>query len=230
MKQFLILFALACCHLATAQVEVVEKSYPFNGQELDIDVDLGTEINVQSWNKNEISIKITYEVNDGDDNDAVTVDLDDYTGRLALDISLNERKLRNSDHCCCNGDKNTYWNGDSRKKNCIEMLVEVKIPANADVRVKTVIGDVIIEGMNSNIEVESVTGLIDIDWDESMGAEVSLKTTTGDLYTNIDLDRKKDRGLALISSHNVEGRLKGGEKEIYLKTVTSDIYFRKSGK
>ena len=229
MKKVWILLVLCCATLAMAQEKVVEKSFAFKGQELDIDVDLGTEIAIKSWDRDEIAVKITYIVNDGENNDAVRVDLDDYKDRLSIDVEVNEREMREADYCCCDRGQGMIWKKNGRRGSCVEMLVEVSSPASADVRVKSVISNVVIKGMKGNVEVETVTGGIELNWDVNTGAEVTLNTTTGDLYTNIDMDRKKDRGLKVISSHKVRGRLKNGEKEIFLKTVTSDIYFRKSG-
>lgn len=213
-----------------AQKEVVEKNYPFSGQEIDIEVKLGTEIKVKAWDKQEIAIKVTYEVNEGKNNDAVTLDFDEYNDRLSLDVDVSERKMRDADYCCCRDGRGTYWNGDNRSRNCIDLVVEVLAPANARLRVESVIADVTLEGMSGDIEVETVTGTIDLAWMEGIGAEVTMTTTMGDLYTNIDLDRRTDRGLQLISSHKVEGTYKNGERSVMLKTVTSDIYFRKPRK
>ena len=230
MKKLLILFTLLLGPVAMAQVEVVEKSYAFKGQELDIDVELGSKIKVNSWDKNEIAVKISYAVNGGKSNDAVEVDLDDYSDRLAIDVNVSERKMMSEEYCCCKEGNSTVWNKRGRSKGCIEMVVEISAPATADVRVKSVISDVIVEGMNGNVEIETVTGIIDLSWDKNNGAAVNMKTVTGDVYTNIDFDRKKEKGLQLISSHEVNGTLNNGGKEIFLKTVTNDIYFRKTDK
>lgn len=229
MRKILILLTLVLGHSAMAQLEVVEKTYAFKGQELDIDVGLGSKIKVNSWAKNEIAVKISYAVNGGKSNEAVEVDLDDYSDRLAIDVNVSERKMLREENCCCEEGKSLVWDRRGRSKGCIEMVVEISAPASADVRVKSVISDVFIEGMTGNVEVETVTGIIDLSWDKKNGAAVNMKTTTGDVYTNIDFDRKKERGLSLISSHEVNGTLNNGGKEIFLKTVTNDIYFRKTG-
>ena len=229
MKALYTIFTLLIAISAFGQAEVVEKTYPYTGQELDVDLEFGTELTINAWAKNEILVKITYEVNEGENNEAVVLDLDDYTDRLSVDIELDERKMRDARECCCEGDGKHYWSRGRGNQVCAEVKVEVWLPPQSDLYLETIIADVEIKGMYGDVEVETVTGDIDLTWDEDKGARVEMKTTTGDVYTNLKMDRKRDRGLSVISSHNLTGTIKGGDKEIMLKTVTSNIYLRKSG-
>lgn len=223
----LLIIGVISAFSAVAQSAIVEKNFPYTNQTLDVDMDFGTGLKVRAWNKNEISVKATYSINEGKSNDAIKLDIDNYDNRLSIDVDLDLRKIEAEAACCCNN--GPYWSVDKNKQVCAEVLIEVFIPASSDLWLNTIIADVEIEGMNGNIEVETVTGDIDLIWSESEGAEVTMKTTTGAVYTNLELDSKKDKGLLMISSHNVRGTYKNGGKEILLKTVTSNIYFKKPG-
>lgn len=226
-----IFFIISCIAAQSlfAQAEVIEKTYPYTNQLLDIDLDLGTDLVVKAWSKKEIYIKITYEVNGGKDNDALRIDMDDYNDRLSLDLDLQKHKLSDSDDCCCRDGQQTRWeNGRRGRSTCMDVKVEVMIPRSADINIETITSNVTISGMMSDIDVETVTGVIDVTWEDNAGAEINLKTVTGDLYTNMKFNTKKDKGLPSISGRNLKGTFKGGEKEVQLETVTGAIYLRKT--
>ncbi len=226
MRILIFLLGLVVTQGLSAQAEVHEKTYPYTNQELDIDIELGTDLVIKSWDKQEIFVKVTYEINGGEDNEALRIDIDDYTDRLSVDLDLDKRKLSDSDDCCCRDRQRTRW--ENGRGTCIDVKVEMMVPSSASVRVETITSNVTISGIISDIDVETVTGKIDLSWQESAGAEIALKTTTGDLYTNMKFDTKRDRGLPSISGRNLKGTYKGGEKEVQLETVTGAIYFRKT--
>lgn len=229
MRVLFFLISMIATQSLFAQADVVEKTYPFTDQHLDIDIDLGTELIVKAWAKNEIYVKITYEVNGGEDNEALRIDIDDYNDRLSLDLDLDKHKLSDSDDCCCRDGQQTRWeNGRKGRGTCIDVKVEIMVPSTASIAVETITSDVTISGMISDIEVETVTGVIDLSWEANTGAEINLKTVTGDLYTNMKFDTKRDKGLPSISGRKVKGTYKNGEKEVQLETVTGSIYFRKT--
>ncbi len=210
--------------------EVVEKTIPYNGQELDVDFEIGEVISIKSWDKKEVYIKVTYEINDGELNEALRVDIDDYRDRVSLDIDLNDRMLKRSRYrgCGSRDGKRNYYSGDGYDL-CADVEVEVYLPKESDLWINTVVADVEVEGMKGNIEIETVTGHIDVTWDKDSGADIKMKTVTGAVYTNFDLRTKRERGLNVISSKDIRSTYMSGGKEVNLETVTSDIYLRKSG-
>lgn len=229
MRVLIFLISLVATQSLFAQADVVEKTFPFTNQHLDIDIDLGTDLIVKAWSKKEIYVKITYEVNGGEDNEALRIDIDDYNDRLSLDLDLDKHKLSGSGDCCCKDDQRTRWdNGRDRRSTCIDVKVEVMIPSTASIAVETITSNVTISGIISDINVETITGVIDLSWEESTGVEIYLKTVTGDLYTNMKFDTKRDKGLPSISGRKLKGTYKGGEKEVQLETITGAIYFRKT--
>ena len=234
MKRILLLLVVVLSgNVAIAQSDIAEKTFPFTGQELDLDLDFGDEAIIKAWDKNEVYIKVTYEIGGGELNDALDLDIDDYNDRISLDLGLDKRKLRNLKSRSSNCGNERNWNGSYYNNRdygvCARISVEVFLPKAADLWINTVVADVEITDMVGNIEVETVTGQIDVAWSEELGADVSMKTVTGAVYTNFDFDRKKEKGLALISSHDIKAVYKSGGKEVSLENVTGDIYLRKSG-
>ncbi len=223
----MLLVCLLASQWVMAQADVLEKTYAFTNQHLDVDIDMGTDFVVKSWSKNEIYVKITYEVNGGKDNEALRIDLDNYDDRLALDIDLRPHKLSESDDCCCQSREGIHWRNNG-KNACLEVKVEMMVPSSASMTVETIGSNVTISGIKSDIEVETISGVIDLTWEGNTGAEIGLKSITGDLYTNMDFKTRKDRGLPSLGGRKLKGTYKGGEKEVYLETISGAIYFRKS--
>jgi hypothetical protein len=233
MKKSLILLVLfLIANTGFSQEAVSEKTFPYTGQELDLDMEFGDEVIIKAWDKNEVYIKVTYEIDDGELNDALKLDFDDYKDRVSVDLDLDMRKMRNSTSRSRNCGNDRNWNGsyysDDNYGVCAKISVEVFIPKEADLWINTIVADVEVRDMVGNIEVETVTGHIDVAWAEALGADVRMKTVTGAVYTNFEFDSKRDKGLKLISSHDIKAVYKSGGKEVSLENVTGDIYLRKS--
>ncbi|WP_323758189.1 hypothetical protein [Roseivirga sp.] len=231
MKTLFTFIACLFAQLTFAQAQTIEKSYAYTGQKLDLDLNFGTEVILKSWDKNEISVKITYEINEGMDNEVMDWKVDDRNGKLIVEVELDSKKLEKLGDCCCNSKSGNYWSGRGSKSDrvCVDIKVEVMMPGKSDVKIKTIIADVAVEGFSGNLDLETVTGEIILLWAKGAGAEVSIETVNGGIYTNMDLDMEKEKGLPKISSHKVKATYKSGGKSLKLKTVTSDIYLKESG-
>jgi DUF4097 and DUF4098 domain-containing protein YvlB len=94
--------------------------------------------------------------------------------------------------------------------------------------VKTILARVFIDGFESNLEIETVTGDIILNGSEKLGADLSMGSTTGAIYTDFELQTQSKKGLPLINGHKFETKYKDGRFELRLKTVTSDISFKKA--
>ncbi|KYG77105.1 hypothetical protein EV198_1230 [Roseivirga ehrenbergii] len=230
MKALFTFIACLFAQLAFSQAETIEKSYAYTGQKLDLDLNFGTEVILKSWDKNEISVKITYEINEGKDNEVMDWKVDDSNGKLTVEIELDSKKLEKLGDCCCNSKNGNHWSGRGSKGNrvCVDIKVEVMMPGKSDVKVKTIVADVAVEGFSGNLDLETVTGQINLLWAKSAGAQVNIETVNGGIYTNMDLAMEKEKGLPKISSHKVKATYKSGGRALNLKTVTSDIYLKAS--
>lgn len=230
MRNYLILLLVLISGSAYSQSEVYEKTVPLSGKRVVIDAELVDQIKVSNWDQNEVGVKITYAVNDGELNDAVEISLDESSGRIRLEVELDERKIESSEYEGCDDKHSMNWGKNGRRNSvCLDILVEVKLPQNADLDVESVIGDLLIDGSYKELHAKTVTGDINLTWPENEGADVEIKTVNGAIYTNHDFESKnKHEGLPLISAHEVQASLGKGGKYITLETVTSDIYFKKS--
>lgn len=229
MKALSTLCLTLLCTISLAQTEVFEKTVSFGNKRVDIDAELVDKITVSNGNQDEVSVKVTYSINDGQLNDLLEISLDESTSRIRLEVEFDEKNLDIDGFYDCDGEHSINW-GRNGKRNriCMDVSVEVKLPKDAELDIESVIGDLFIEGFYKELYAKTVTGDIELEWPEDQGAEVEIKTVNGGIFTNHDFLMSKDKGLPLISAHEISANLGKGGKHVSLETVTSDIYFRRS--
>ena len=227
MKKYIIFLFSLLTTWAYAQQEVFEKTVSLQNQRIDIQADLANLITVSNWNKSEVKVKVTYELNGGTLNEAVELELSEQKHRILLKMDINERLFRNANISDCDDKEAMWWGGKGNSRVCSNIMIEVFIPARKNLEVETVISDVLVEGKYNDLEIKTVTGDIDLTWPESDGAEIELKTVNGVIHTNFNFTSNKKKGLPQISGHEMETVYGSGERYLRLETVTSDIYLRK---
>ncbi|MFY0593084.1 hypothetical protein [Roseivirga sp.] len=227
MRQLLALLLMIVSAQCFSQTEIYEKSVALEGRRISIDADMASTINVSTWNKKQVQVKVTYEVNEGDLNEAVEVVLDEQNSRLRLKVDVDEKLIRNAQVSDCERENATYWGSRNGRKVCAIISIEVFVPEKTELDIETVLADVMMEGAFEELDIKTVTGDIDVTWPEQQGTEIDLKTATGSIFTDFQFNRKMDKGLPAISSRKIATTYKGGEGYLKLESVTSDIYLRK---
>lgn len=226
-KLSLFIICMLCVVTANAQQEVFEKSVAFKDQRIDLRADVASQIAISNWDKNEVLIKVTYELNGGQLNKAVDIDLREQDHRIKLKLDIDEQMMRNSDVVDCDKEGAMTWGSRNGVKVCSDIYIEVFMPKGTELVLETVIADVLISGAYKELDLKTVTGDIDLTWPEDHGADMQMKTVNGSIYTNFEFKGTKEKGLPIISSHNMETVYKGGGRFMKLETVTSDIFLRK---
>ena len=87
-------------------------------------------------------------------------------------------------------------------------------------------GNIDIAGLTGAIEAKSISGFVDVAWSPTKGAELSLKTIAGEVYTDQDIafsNRKENP----IVGYQLHGTLKGSGPLVKLESISNDVYFRK---
>jgi DUF4097 and DUF4098 domain-containing protein YvlB len=106
---------------------------------------------------------------------------------------------------------------------------EVYIPENADFSVETINGNIIITGNTAEIRAKSISGFIDLAVTPQRKADVKMRTITGTMYSNIELNTMSRR-IKQVGGGTVSAQLNGGGgKGIELETISGNIFFRKEG-
>ncbi len=223
---FLIIIVLSIATMK-AQQKTFEKKIAFKDQRIDLRADLASQFSISNWERDEVMVKITYEINGGALNDAVDIDFREQAHRLKLKLNVDEKVFRNADVADCENEDSMTWGSRDGPRICADIYIEVFMPKGTDLVIETIVADVLVSGDYKELDIKTVTGDIDLTWKESHGADVEVKTVNGSIYTDFDFMDKKDKGLPIISSHHLETAYKGGGRFIKLETVTSDIFLRK---
>jgi len=120
---------------------------------------------------------------------------------------------------------------------------EVEVQSkNADVNLKDVTGPIIANSVSGDIvvtfstvnrrqptSISNVSGIIDIALPADTPANFSLKSITGEIYTDfeMDIDKRPDNMRLIGGGSSIEGKVNGGGVDLALKTISSNIYVRK---
>jgi hypothetical protein len=201
MRTIVILSLIACCDFAQAQN--VSKTIPVQpNQKIFMHFDFPELIKVSTWDKNEISIEGTVDINDGENNDAFVLDskangntveikgfiknMDELPKRMMV-IRDNKKitfksKEEYRKYVREHGkDINVYSDGSD-----INITLEIKVPKNMNTRVVSVYGMVEIKNFNGPLAVEATYGGVDVSVAEKSVGELLAETDYGQIYTSLD--------------------------------------------
>lgn len=224
MKQILsIVLVLFYSFTIQAQKTVKENFKPAASQSITLHLKFAEEIKLLQWDKNEIGITATVEIDKGEGNDA-----------YSLKTSSNGNSFEVKD------DYGNYFETRKNKNTSIEINYVIYVPQNASLTIKSISGNLVAESYQGKLKTDLVSGNVDIkkyqgslDLKTVSGnldivinkAEVDAKTVTGTIYSNIDIssEDKLNRG---VGSH-IKGLVNNGKELLRLETVSGNIYMRK---
>ena len=116
---------------------------------------------------------------------------------------------------------------------CSLIVYEIYLPQAASLRVETLGGDITLRGVQASVFAKSLSGWVDADWPEQQGATATMKSVTGEVYTNLDLEldeaAEAERRRKSPVGWEIEGTVAGGGVSVHLESVSNDIYFRRVG-
>ena len=212
-----------------AQPKTVEKTLqvPAN-KRVDLQLKFGDNIKITAWDKKDASVKITYEVNSGKLNDALLLDFasDQTSARVSVDFDKEKIKNGKAEDCPNSKGYSTYNDG-SRSYTCSTINYEIFVPRDANLTVETINGDIEIRGVAGPVEAKSISGFVDMNWAAKKGAGVSLKTITGEVYTDMDIAfTNKKEGTPMVG-YQLKGNVNGGGTDIKLESISNNVYLRK---
>lgn len=214
-----------------AQSKTVERTLavPANNK-VDLQLKFGDNIKITAWNKKEASIKVTYEVNGGKLNDALQLSFnsDNNSARVTVDLDQELSKTGRPEDCPGNSYSNYRSDKDgTRSAVCADINYEIFVPANADLTVETINGNIELRGLTGPVSAKSISGFVDMNWLPSKGAAVALKTITGEVYSDLNIDYTGKREKSPIVGYELKGNVAGGGSPIKLESISNDIYLRK---
>lgn len=227
MIALLFIIATVCVQ---AQTKVVEKTLvvPAN-KKIDLKLKFGDNIKITAWDKKDAAVKVSYEINSGKLNDALLLKFDSDNNSARVDVDLDTELLQQGKEEDCPESNNkgfsTYNNGKG-SYNCSTINYEIFVPRDADLTVETINGDIELRGLTGPVHAKSISGFVDMNWPEKKGAEVSLRTITGEVYSDVAINLKNKEKNPVVG-YQLKGDVGKGGSEIQLESISNNIYFRK---
>lgn len=230
MPRFLYLLLVVAMARPAAAQKIIEKTAPVTaGQRVFLDLRQATSIRVRTGAAGQLSLKATVSINQNRLNDALQLTVAPTAEQLRVTADFDKEMLKKAQPGDCasyddHGHGRNMWYG---QQVCDDIAYEITLPADVALRVFTYSGNVDIVGFSNAIEAKSLSGFIDVAWPSNKGAEVSLKTLNGEVYTDQDiafntaLRRNPDFGYWL------QGTLQGSGPVVKLESISNDVYFRK---
>ncbi|PSR56377.1 hypothetical protein AHMF7605_24200 [Adhaeribacter arboris] len=227
---FLMLFGTLSVATAVAQ-KVVEKTLPVAAnQEIDLQLKFGNSIKITAWDKNEVYVKVTYSINSGRLNDALLLDF--HSGpdgpRVSVDLDHDLLKTGRAEDCPDTqyGRNHSSYNGQDYY-SCSQIDYEIRVPRTNSIVVNTINGDIELRDLTGPVNAKSISGFVDMNWPDKKGATVSLKTITGEVFSDLNIAFTNKQKEIPIVGYQLKGDLNGGGNRVKLETISNNVYFRK---
>lgn len=210
-----------------SQPRIVEKTSTISkGDELILDFQFADEINIQTWNKNEIYIKASVNINDNEDNDAFRLDIERFDDKvLATSEIENLQDLSTESITITKDDDGNYIINNCNVK--LDLYFEVFIPEGIELNVKTISGDIVIKGFEDEMDINTISGFIDLSLSPRSKSSIKMSTISGEMFSNMELEYPNGKeGLKRVCGQDVDATINGGGTSISLETISGNIYLR----
>lgn len=222
----LILFGPLC-----AQQRIVEKKFSADPNEsIQLNLRYGEKILITTSEENRVSFTAIVEINRGRLNDAFMIDFMDDEKGLRVDVDFDKQKLKDGRREDCPGHEYSYytWSDDRDRAVCSRIIYQITVPPKADLNIETISGDIELLGLEGSIYAKSISGFVDLSWPVNSGAELAVKTVTGEAYTDLEnISFKNRREKHPLVGYELKGTIGTGGPMVRLESVSGNIYLRK---
>jgi Toastrack DUF4097 len=210
MKACTIIVVMWLCFGSIQAQQIIEKHIDFSGKEsLSMKIQIADSINIQTWNKNEVYVKASVNVNDNKDNEGYETSFGDENNKVVIKANFRDNYFKGKRNCCNQTD--IYW--------------QIYVPEKARFSLETIDGNVTITGQTGEMTVKSISGFIDLAVPANKKADIDFSTISGRMYSNLDLNGDNvHTGMPV----KITEKINNGGDPIKLETISGDIFFRKS--
>ena len=241
----LVILALISVVTLQAQKEVSFNENLKTNQDLYLNFKFAQDIKVEHGNTNEVIVKASVNIDDGEGNDAFSIKTDNSSGRLKVysdfgDYFNNKRKSNRTKDA--NG--NVIINGSYVQGGCntTEINYVVIVPKGVNLKVKSISGsvymdtfngdlvtdlisgDVTIKKYNGELRLKTISGALDVTVSK---ADLNAKSLTGTIYSDIEFKNDSSRKHYNGSHNKVSKQINGGSQPLDMETISGNIYIRK---
>lgn len=218
MKKYILAAILIVAAIAVSwSQKVITKKLDVQGKKVEMKFDFAENIRVEAWDKNTVELEVTVNIDDNRYNDYYTLNVTEHAGSADLIEKVDFegiKKIKVQKDCCNFETKINY---------------KLKVPANLEFNLKTISGKIELVGSVGKMSINSISGFIDYTIPAALKARINLSTVTGDVYSDVKFDKSDSKEISWVGTKR-DLSLNGGTLPVELKTVSGDIYLRKSQK
>jgi hypothetical protein len=226
---FTILYSLLWLSPAFSQ-KIVEKTLPYTkDQKIDMNLKFGDHIQVNAWDKKEVYIKAVIEINGGKLNDALLMNFtsDKDAIRVLADFDKQLIKQGRREDCpSTDGSFRGYHEGNNYV--CSTISYQIFIPKGASLDIETISANIDMKDLTGPVHAKSISGFIDMHWPSKQGASVAMKTITGEVYSDLDINFLNKKDTPQIVGYLIKGTVNGGGPDVHLESISNDVFLRKA--
>lgn len=196
-----------------------------NADKIKFDFEFADEIKVRQWEKNEIYVKATVNINEGENNDNFKLESKTFGSSLIIESEIEDLNSI--------GERRTIIDDETGKTiriDChveMDLYFEVFVPKDSDIAVETISGNIEAKGEFGDVELQSISGDVDLELPKDAKADLDLSTLSGGMYTDFDIANEKPQDFKFVILQNFSEELNGGGKTVELASISGDIYLRK---
>lgn len=210
MRTGTILVVVWLCFGSIQAQQIVEKHIDFSGKEsLSLNIQIADSINLKTWNKNEVYLKASININENKDNESYVTSFVETGNTVVVNAKFKEKYFNGKNNCC--NETDIYW--------------QIYMPEKTKFSVETINANITITGQTKEMDVKSISGYIDLSEPPGRQADIEFSTISGRMYSNHELALSKLHGGIPLK---ISERLNKGGDPIKLETISGDIFFRKS--
>ncbi|GAB4031869.1 DUF4097 family beta strand repeat-containing protein [Spirosoma jeollabukense] len=210
--------------------KIIEKTVSVSAdQAVNLNLKFADSIQVRYWDKPTMSIRIEVTINGGKLNDALLVTSSSTSGEVSLKTDFDNELLKEGKAEDCPGNTSSHWRTERNGKDyyvCSDINYQVFLPRQVKLKVETINGNIDIQGATGAVFAKTISGYVDMSWPKAKGANLAMKTITGEVYSDMDISFKKKEKHPIVG-YLLEGTLNGGGPEVRLESISNNVYFRK---
>lgn len=224
-----------------AQTQVNKTYLVKQGQKISLRFDFPELVKISTWDKNEISITGSVSINGGENDDAFELLESNSVNSLFIENRIhNLKELPHRITIVNKGEKITFKTKADYQKYCeengknfnmrsegvdMDIVLEVKVPKNAEVKLESVYGIVEVKNYNGPLTVEATYGGVDVALQEKNTGELIAETDFGQIYSNLDF---KFSGSEFKDFHTEVYAKPGNGPRYSFESKYGNVYLRKA--
>lgn len=233
MKNPLILLLLGPLSLLIQPIfgqKIIEKTLPVTtDQTVNLNLKFADSIKVRYWDKPTVSVRIEVTINGGRLNDALLVTTGSSAQEVSIKTDFDKEMIKQGKAEDCPAQRHS-WSSDQDGKRyyvCSTLNYQVFLPKQAQLKIETINGNIDIQGATGPVFAKTISGFVDMSWPKSKGANVAMKTITGEVYSDVDISFKNKKQKNPIVGYLLEGSVNGGGPTVQLESISNNIYLRR---